>query len=203
MRRDERYYSLADFPRVEKIDAHMHIHGTADRFMAQAAARQFPHPDDQRRLPGLSLAARSAADAAVAAAALSRARRLCGNVLGAGLSGSRTGRSRACGRSTRAVAHGAVGVKIWKNIGMACSDSDGRYVMPDDRALRARCSPSRAASHRTAGAPGRAAQLLAAHRPDDGAVGSRLLPRASTVLHVPATRRCPATMRFSPRAIGC
>jgi hypothetical protein len=31
-----------------------------------------------------------------------------------------------------AVAQGAVGVKIWKNIGMVLRDPDGRYVMPDD-----------------------------------------------------------------------
>ena len=31
-----------------------------------------------------------------------------------------------------AVAQGAVGIKIWKNIGMALRDADGSYVMPDD-----------------------------------------------------------------------
>lgn len=31
-----------------------------------------------------------------------------------------------------AVAAGAVGVKIWKNIGMSLRDPDGHYVMPDD-----------------------------------------------------------------------
>jgi hypothetical protein len=32
----------------------------------------------------------------------------------------------------RAVKQGAVGVKIWKNIGMSLRDPDGRYVMLDD-----------------------------------------------------------------------
>ena len=32
----EQYYSRGDFTRVEKIDAHVHIHGRGDRFMAQA-----------------------------------------------------------------------------------------------------------------------------------------------------------------------
>ena len=36
-----RYYSLSDFQRVEKIDAHVHIHGAADRFMAQAIHDNF------------------------------------------------------------------------------------------------------------------------------------------------------------------
>ena len=34
----DQYYSPADFSRVEKIDAHVHIHGSGDRFMAQAIA---------------------------------------------------------------------------------------------------------------------------------------------------------------------
>src|SRR5882757_8754622 len=37
----ERYYSLADFPSVEKIDAHVHLHGTADRFMQLAIRDNF------------------------------------------------------------------------------------------------------------------------------------------------------------------
>ena len=34
-----------------------------------------------------------------------------------------------------AVRQGAVGIKIWKNIGMTLRDADGRYVMPDDPRL--------------------------------------------------------------------
>jgi hypothetical protein len=33
-----RYYSTRDFRHVEKIDGHMHVHGPADRLMAQAVA---------------------------------------------------------------------------------------------------------------------------------------------------------------------
>jgi hypothetical protein len=35
------HYTMADFERVQKIDAHLHLHGPADRFMAQAAADGF------------------------------------------------------------------------------------------------------------------------------------------------------------------
>ncbi|HTL91371.1 MAG TPA: hypothetical protein VL176_03430, partial [Steroidobacteraceae bacterium] len=35
------YYTLADFARVDKIDAHVHLHGRAERFMAQAMADRF------------------------------------------------------------------------------------------------------------------------------------------------------------------
>src|SRR6266516_912327 len=37
----ERYYSLADFNRAEKIDAHVHVHGQAAAFMAQAIRDNF------------------------------------------------------------------------------------------------------------------------------------------------------------------
>ena len=36
-----RYYTMADFPHVDKIDAHMHVIGAADRLMAQAIADDF------------------------------------------------------------------------------------------------------------------------------------------------------------------
>jgi hypothetical protein len=35
------YYSLSDFQRVEKIDAHVHVHGPAVAFMAQAIRDNF------------------------------------------------------------------------------------------------------------------------------------------------------------------
>ena len=38
---DQQYYTLEDFPRVEKIDAHVHLHGAADGFMAQALRDNF------------------------------------------------------------------------------------------------------------------------------------------------------------------
>ena len=35
------FYTAPDFQRVDKIDAHVHLHGRADRFMAQAIADRF------------------------------------------------------------------------------------------------------------------------------------------------------------------
>ena len=103
--------------------------------MAQAHPRQLPHPDHQRRLSGLSLPSPSSSAARVAAEALSRAGGLRRHLLGGGLSGARLGRRHACSRSRRRWPQGAVGVKIWKNIGMELRDPDGRYVMPDDPRL--------------------------------------------------------------------
>ncbi|MGH8169499.1 MAG: hypothetical protein ACRETJ_03060, partial [Steroidobacteraceae bacterium] len=40
-RPQERYYSAADFARVEKVDAHMHVYGPADLLVAEAIRDRF------------------------------------------------------------------------------------------------------------------------------------------------------------------
>ena len=129
------------------------------------------------------------------------------------ISRRRTGPQGALRQIDAAVQAGAVGVKIWKNIGMSLQDPDGRYVMPDDPRFEPIIAGSRARSHRAARPPGGAAQLLAAVRSDDGALGSGLLSRASAVLHVPASgdalARCdsrrsrPDAERASGAALRC
>jgi predicted TIM-barrel fold metal-dependent hydrolase len=128
------YYTLADFARVDKIDAHVHLHGRAERFMAQAMADRFrvltinvgnpdfpPIPEQQQtavalreRYPGwVAFAATFSADGF----------------------GSPGWGAAAVRHIDGAVAQGAVGVKIWKNIGMVVRNADGSYVMPDDPRL--------------------------------------------------------------------
>ncbi len=129
-----RYYALGDFQRVEKIDAHVHLHGTAERFMAQALQDNFRiltiNVDDadfppiseqqqaaqslQKRYPG-----RVAFAATFAVEGFQRP----------GWAGATLEHIEA------ALAEGAVGVKIWKNIGMELRDPDASYVMPDDARL--------------------------------------------------------------------
>lgn len=128
------YYALADFQRVAKIDAHVHLYGPAERFMAQAIADRFrvltinvdapeypPIPEQQQ-------------------AAVSLRQRYPGRVAFAAtfpVDGFQSpGWSEATVRRIdEAVAQGAVGVKIWKNIGMVLRNPDGSYVMPDDTRL--------------------------------------------------------------------
>jgi len=126
-----RYYTLADFPRVEKIDAHVHIHGRADRFMAQAVMDNvrilainvdypdFPPIPEQQR-DAVSLRQRYPGRVAFAAAFSVE------NFQSPGWADA------ALKQVNDAVAQGAIGVKIWKNIGMSLKDPDGRYVMLDD-----------------------------------------------------------------------
>jgi hypothetical protein len=129
-----RYYSLADFGRVEKIDAHMHIHGRADKLMARAAQDGFriltinvDYPD----FPALPDQQRDA---------VSLRERYPGRVAFAGAFsvqdfGSPYWLVSAERQIDLAVQQGAVGIKVWKNIGMSLKDADGRYVMPDDPRL--------------------------------------------------------------------
>ena len=131
---DERYYSLSDFQQVEKIDAHVHVHGEATAFMAQAIRDNFriltinvdypdfpPIPEQQR-------------------AAVSLLQRYPGRVAFVTTFSVQNFHSPGWAAATLqqldgAIKQGAVGVKIWKNIGMSLADPDGRYVMPDDPRL--------------------------------------------------------------------
>jgi predicted TIM-barrel fold metal-dependent hydrolase len=129
-----RYYTLADFQRVEKIDAHVHVHGRADRFMAQAIADGFrlltinvdspDHPPiREQQLAAVSL--RERYPGRVAFAATFSVERF----------ESPDWSATALQQIDDALAHGAVGVKMWKNIGMTLRDADGSYVMPDNPRL--------------------------------------------------------------------
>jgi hypothetical protein len=126
------YYALTDFYQVKKIDAHIHIHGAADRFMAQAIHDNFriltvnvDYPDfppiKDQQSAAVSLQHRYPGRVAFAATF---------SVQGFGTPGWTEGVQR---QIDVAFQQGAVGVKIWKNIGMSLRDSDGTYVMADDR----------------------------------------------------------------------
>jgi predicted TIM-barrel fold metal-dependent hydrolase len=129
-----RAYTLEDFSRVEKIDAHVHVHGRADRFMAQAIADGFriltinvDSPDyppiREQQLAAVSLRQRYPGRAAFAATfSVERFQ-------------SPGWSATVLQQIDDALALGAVGVKMWKNIGMTLRDADGSYVMPDDARL--------------------------------------------------------------------
>jgi predicted TIM-barrel fold metal-dependent hydrolase len=124
------FYEAEDFERVEKIDAHVHLHGPADQFMAQAIADHFriltinvDYPDfppvDEQLAAALSLRQRYPHLVAFAA------------TFSVADFASPDWSTQQVERIQSALDQGAVGVKIWKNIGMDLKDGD-RYVMPDD-----------------------------------------------------------------------
>jgi len=129
-----RHYSMSDFARVQKVDAHMHIYGPANLLVAAAIRDGFHlltiNVDD----PDHGSVPRQLRDAA------SLRRRYPGRVAFAGTFSAagftQPGWSRAALHAIdTAMAQGAVGVKIWKNFGMIVRDRRGRYVMPDDPRL--------------------------------------------------------------------
>ena len=133
-RSQERYYSLADFARVEKVDAHVHVYGPAKLLMAEAVRDRFHLLTIDVDSPEHGRVPWQIRDSA------SLRQRYPGRVAFAGTFSAagftQPGWSReAVHQIEAALAEGAVGVKIWKNFGMVVRDSNGRYVMPDDPRL--------------------------------------------------------------------
>jgi len=125
------HYTMSDFGKVLKIDAHVHVHGRADHFMAQARDDNFRVLTIDVDYPDYPPLATQLADAE------SLRQRYPGQVAFATTFSvadfqSPTWSEKQLRDIRAAVAAGAVGVKMWKNIGMALRDPDGRYVMPDD-----------------------------------------------------------------------
>jgi predicted TIM-barrel fold metal-dependent hydrolase len=128
---DDASYTMADYARVVKIDAHLHLHDTAPAFM-EAARRQnfkaltinvdypdFPPLDDQQRV---AIALKKAFPRDVAWIASFP---VDGSDQPAWLSATRQ-------RIAASMRAGAVGVKVWKNIGMSLRDKEQHLVMIDD-----------------------------------------------------------------------
>ncbi len=124
-------YTMADYGRVAKVDAHLHLHNPAPAFM-EAARRQkfkvltinvdypdFPPLDDQQRV-AVELQKQFPKDVAWAASFS-----VDGSDQPAWLPATRA-------RIEASMTAGAVGVKVWKNIGMSLKGADDKLVMIDD-----------------------------------------------------------------------
>nr|WP_315260068.1 amidohydrolase family protein [uncultured Duganella sp.] len=125
-------YTVRDFDRVPKIDAHLHLHGASqDAFLALARKDNFraltinvDYPDfpplDQQRRVAVALGKQHPQQVAWAATFSTDGF-------------EQPGWSAATLKDLDgALAAGAVGVKVWKNIGMSLRDQQGRLVMVDD-----------------------------------------------------------------------
>ena len=128
------HYAMADFDRVPKIDVHTHLHGELPVFLAKARAdnvrlltinveyADFPPIDEQQRT-AIALV-RDHPDLVAFAATFP--------VAGFDQPGWADATLR---RLDDAFAHGAIAVKVWKNIGMELRDASGHAVMVDDPRL--------------------------------------------------------------------
>jgi len=125
------YYRSADFARVAKIDAHVHVHGPGERFMALAAKDNFRILTINVDYPDFEPIERQLADAVSLRARYPGRVAFAGAFAGAGF-GESGWQSAASRQIDAALGAGAVGIKIWKNFGMSLRNADGSYVMPDD-----------------------------------------------------------------------
>ena len=124
-------YSEDDYGQVDKIDAHVHLHGQLSAFMQRAITDRFrlltinvnygdfPPLDVQLRE---AVTLQRAFPATVAFAA----------TFDASDSDTPGWSERTLRALDAAFAQGAVGVKVWKDIGMQLRGRDGRAVMIDD-----------------------------------------------------------------------
>ncbi|MEP6899737.1 MAG: amidohydrolase family protein [Rhodanobacter sp.] len=127
-------YTVADFARVKKFDAHVHSNTSSPAFLEQARADGFEllsinvdYPD----FPSLSLQhAASLAQAAKDPAHFHWATTF--SMKGFGTVGWA---ARVNAGLARDVANGALAVKIWKNVGLGEKDAKGRLIMLDDPGL--------------------------------------------------------------------
>lgn len=124
-------YAESDFARLDKIDAHVHVHRTVPVFMARAREDGFrlltinvnyaDFPPLQTQFDYALALQRAYPDRVAFAATFDAAGSEQGDWL------ARTER-----QLTDALGQGAVAVKVWKDIGMQQRDADGRAVMIDD-----------------------------------------------------------------------
>lgn len=127
-------YSMDDFARVRKYDAHVHANRTDGAFLEQARADGFElmsinvdYPD----FPSLALQR----DAALALAKRDPARFHWAATFSMKGFADPGWAARVEAGLARDVAQGARAVKIWKNVGMVEKDPGGRLIMLDDPGL--------------------------------------------------------------------
>ncbi len=128
------HYTMDDFDRVPKIDVHVHLHGDLPEFLARARAdnvRLLTINVDYADFPAIAEQQRTAIalvhdnpDLIAFAATFP--------VTGFDQPGFADASLR---RLDDAFAHGAIAVKVWKNIGMELRDASGHAVMVDDPRL--------------------------------------------------------------------
>lgn len=130
------YYTEEDFSKVPKIDSHIHIGSDDGVFEDQAAADNFvlitlnvDHSD--------SANIRSQFNYAVASAGKHKGKVFFAPTFLFDTAGWGTDAwsEKIITQLDKDIAQGAIGVKIWKNIGMTVRDRSGKFIMVDDPGL--------------------------------------------------------------------
>ena len=127
----EAHYSMNDFYRVPKIDAHMHLHSTRPDFMLEAKRdnfrvlsinvdyADFPPIAEQLRISAILVKKYPQTFAFAATFSVKD-------------SDQPDWAAAVNQQLDHAVELGAVGVKVWKNVGLDLRSADGKMVMLDD-----------------------------------------------------------------------
>lgn len=127
-------YDLTDFTQIRKFDAHVHANVDSPAFLDQARADGFDLLSINVDYPDFPPADRQR-DVALALAARDPARFHWATTFSMQGFGGPGWLERVEKRLATDVAHGAVAVKIWKNVGMIEKDADGNLIMLDDPRL--------------------------------------------------------------------
>jgi len=125
-------YRVADFDKVPKIDAHLHLHGASqDAYLALARRDNFRALTINVDYPDFPALARQRSVASKLAHAHPDQVAWAATFSTEGF--ERPGWTAATIKDLDgALRDGAVGVKVWKNIGMSLRDAGGKLVMVDD-----------------------------------------------------------------------
>ena len=128
---DDVHYGPDDFYHVDKIDSHMHLHGVQPAFMREAQRDHFRVLSinvDYADFPPLGVQQK------VARHMHRKYPATYGWVMTFSVKNfDQPGWAADVIRQIDAgVKHGAVGVKVWKNIGMSLRDAQGKMIMIDD-----------------------------------------------------------------------
>jgi len=127
-------YAMADFAHVRKYDAHVHANTPDPAFLEQARADGFELLSINVDYPAFPSVALQHA-AALALAKKDPAHFHWATTFSMRGFGTPGWAARVEARLADDVAHGAVGVKVWKNVGLAERDAHGRLIMLDDPGL--------------------------------------------------------------------
>jgi predicted TIM-barrel fold metal-dependent hydrolase len=128
------HYGEADFAKVPKIDAHVHINGVARAVLAQARTDGFDLVSINVDYPDFpTLADQEAVARELVQVDPVRFHYAASfSMDGWGAPGWA---ARVNAHLDDSAAHGAVAVKVWKNVGMSVRNADGTLVMIDDPGL--------------------------------------------------------------------
>jgi predicted TIM-barrel fold metal-dependent hydrolase len=123
------YYSVSDFEKVPKIDAHFHYFTMDRQYMEFASSQNF-------RLLSINWDGEYSIDEQMKVAqsilSVNQGKFAFFGTFSADSFGKPDFAGKTIARIDECMKAGASGIKIWKNIGMVLKDRTGRYVMIDD-----------------------------------------------------------------------